>query len=90
MDYNSFYFRGPENKLNLKAYNLIVFTQMAACIDEETWLYHLKRNDYSNWLRYSVHDEDLATRINEIEKDEQHRPDSRQANVDLINDRYTA
>jgi hypothetical protein len=90
MDYNSFYFRGPENKLNLKAHNLMVFTQMAAGIDEETWFYHLKRKDYSNWLRHSVHDEELASLIDEIENDEQHMAGSRQAIVDLINDRYTA
>ena len=90
MDYNSFYFRGPENKLNLKAYNLVVFTQMAAGIDEETWRYHLVRKDYSNWLRHSVHDEELASLVDEIENDKQHMAGSRQAIVDLINDRYTA
>ncbi|AEV97943.1 haloacid dehalogenase [Niastella koreensis] len=90
MDYNSFYFRGPENKLNLKAYNLIVFTQMASGIDDETWFYHLKRKDYSNWLRHSVHDEELAALVNKIEIDEQYGAGSRQAIVDLINDRYTA
>ena len=56
MDYNSFYFRGPEGKLNLKAYNLIIFTQIAQGVEEETWLFHLKRKDYSNWIRYSIHD----------------------------------
>ena len=90
MDYNSFYFRGPENKLNLKAYNLMVFTQMAAGIDEETWRYHLIRKDFSNWLRHSVHDEELASLVDEIENDKQHIQGSRQAIVDLINDRYTA
>jgi hydroxymethylpyrimidine pyrophosphatase-like HAD family hydrolase len=90
MDYNSFYFRGPENKLNLKAYNLMVFTQMAAGIDEETWRYHLIRKDFSNWLRHSVHDEELARLVDEIENDKQHIQGSRQAIVDLINDRYTA
>ncbi|MFL5743124.1 MAG: HAD-IIB family hydrolase [Niastella sp.] len=90
MDYNSFYFRGPENKLNLKAYNLVVFTQMAAGIDEETWYYHLIRKDYSNWLRHSVHDEELASLVDKIENDGQHIAGSRQAIVDLINDRYTA
>jgi hydroxymethylpyrimidine pyrophosphatase-like HAD family hydrolase len=90
MDYNSFYFRGPENKLNLKAYNLVVFTQMASGIDEETWRYHLIRKDYSNWLRNSVHDEELASLVDDIENDKQHTAGSRQAVIDLINDRYTA
>lgn len=33
---DSFYFRGPENKLNLKANNLMTFIQMAEGIDDET------------------------------------------------------
>ena len=90
MDYNSFYFRGPEGRLNLKAYNLMIFTQMASGVDDETWLYHLQRNDYSNWLRNSVHDEELADLVSEIEKDEERYADSRQKIVELINERYTA
>lgn len=89
MDYNSFYFRGPENKLSLKAYNLVMFTQMAEGIDEETWRYHLKRKDYSNWLRHSVHDEELASLVGDIENDEQLRQGSRRAIIDLINEHYT-
>jgi hydroxymethylpyrimidine pyrophosphatase-like HAD family hydrolase len=90
MDYNSFYFRGPEGKLSLKAYNLVIFTQMASGIDEETWLFHLKRKDYSNWLRHSVHDEELADLVDAIENDKKHYSDSRQMIVELINERYTA
>jgi hypothetical protein len=89
MDYNSFYFTGPECKLNLKAYNLMIFTQMASGIDEETWLFHLKRKDYSNWLRNSVHDEELADLVDAIENDEKHYSESRQTIVELINERYT-
>src|SRR5262249_3034314 len=37
----SFYFRGAENKLNLKAQNLSMFLQIAEGIDDETWLFHL-------------------------------------------------
>ena len=39
----SFYFRGPEGKLNLRAQNLILFLQLAEGVDDETWLYHLRR-----------------------------------------------
>ena len=38
----SFYFRGPQQKLNLRAHNLMVFVQIAEGLDDETWLYHLK------------------------------------------------
>lgn len=89
MDYNSFYFRGPEDKLNLKAYNLVVFTQMASGVDEETWLFHLKRRDYSNWIRHSVHDVELADRVNAVENKEKRFQESRQAIIELINERYT-
>jgi hypothetical protein len=90
MDYNSFYFRGPEGKLALKAYNLVIFTQMASGIDEETWLFHLKRKDYSNWLRHAVHDAELADLVDAIENDRKHYAGSRQMIVNLINERYTA
>ena len=43
----SFYFRGPENALNLRAQNLMIFLQMAAGVDEATWLHHLHAGDYS-------------------------------------------
>jgi hypothetical protein len=41
--WHSFYFRGPEGRQNLKAQNLTIFCQIAEGIDEETWLYHLRR-----------------------------------------------
>lgn len=47
MRYHSFYFRGPDGRHNIKAHNLAVFCQIAAGIDEPTWLFHLRRNDYS-------------------------------------------
>jgi hypothetical protein len=89
MDYNSFYFRGPEGRLNLKAYNLMIFIQIASGVDDETWFYHLQRKDYSNWLRNSVHDKELADLVDAIENNEKHYPDSRQAIMELINERYT-
>src|SRR5690606_22349083 len=45
----SFYFQGPEGKLNLRAQNLMLFLQLAEGLDPETWMYHLKRHDYSSW-----------------------------------------
>jgi HAD superfamily hydrolase (TIGR01484 family) len=52
----SFYFRGPEEKLNLRAQNLIVFLQMAEGVDDETWLFHLHRGEYSHWFREKIKD----------------------------------
>ncbi len=65
----SFYFRGPENKLNLRAQNLSTFLQLADGIDDETWLFHLKRGDYSNWFDNTIKDADLAQAARQIEKE---------------------
>ena len=43
----SFYFRGPEGKLNLRAHNLILFMDLADGVDDETWLFHLRRGEIS-------------------------------------------
>jgi hypothetical protein len=56
----SFYFRGPEGKLNLRAQNLAVFLQLAEGVDDATWLHHLRQGDYSRWFRESIKDEPLA------------------------------
>jgi hypothetical protein len=63
----SFYFRGPQGKLNLRAQNLALFLQMAEGVDEETWLHHLRRGDYSRWFREAIKDEDLAAEAERIE-----------------------
>lgn len=65
-----FYFRGPGGKLNLKAQNLILFNQIAAGVDDATWLYHLRCGDYSRWLRDGVHDGILAAEAKRIETQE--------------------
>src|SRR5512138_207806 len=65
--YHSFYFRGPDGRHNLKAQNLAVFSQIAAGIDEKTWLFHLRNNDYSRWARDAIRDPWLAEHIERIE-----------------------
>jgi HAD superfamily hydrolase (TIGR01484 family) len=90
MGYNSFYFRGPENKLNLKANNLHTFIQMGSGVDDATWLYHLHRNDYTNWLRVSVNDEELALSVQKSGANNQDAQGSRKTIFKLIRDRYTA
>jgi len=64
----SFYFRGPEGKLNIRAHNLNLFTQIAEGVDEDTWSYHLKRHDYSEWLREAVKDDAVADEISMVER----------------------
>jgi HAD superfamily hydrolase (TIGR01484 family) len=87
---NSFVFKGPDHKLNLKANNLMTFIQMAAGVDDETWLYYLQRKDYSKWFRNSVNDEELARLTEKIEDTERNAVVSRKAIFQVINERYTA
>lgn len=46
---------------------MINFTQLAEGVDDETWLYHLQRQDYSRWLRDAIKDEELAEEAAQIE-----------------------
>jgi hydroxymethylpyrimidine pyrophosphatase-like HAD family hydrolase len=63
----SFYFRGPDGKLNLRAQNLVLFAQLGDGVDDATWQYHLARGDYSRWIRGSIKDDDLATEVQAVE-----------------------
>jgi len=87
----SFYFRGSNGALNLRAQNLTLFLQMAEGVDDGTWLYHLKRHDYSRWFIEAIKDEDLASEARQLE--ERLASDARQsrrAMRELIARRYTA
>jgi HAD superfamily hydrolase (TIGR01484 family) len=63
----SFYFQGPEGKLNLRAQNLILFLQLADGVDDETWTYHLRRGDYSRWFGEKIKDDGLAAEAARVE-----------------------
>jgi hypothetical protein len=90
MRYHSFFFRGPENRQNLKAQNLAVFAQIADGIDEETWLFHLRRGDYSRWFRSAVKDNYLADEAARIEQRQDLSPwETRKLIRSLIKARYT-
>jgi HAD superfamily hydrolase (TIGR01484 family) len=90
MRYHSFYFRGPGGRQNLKAQNLIVFSQIAEGIDEETWLFHLRRGDYSRWFRGAVKDKYLADQVERIEQRlELEASETRKLIRSLIEARYT-
>jgi hydroxymethylpyrimidine pyrophosphatase-like HAD family hydrolase len=87
----SFYFRGPEDALNLRAQNLMLFIQISGGVDDLTWMHHLRRGDYSAWFRHVIKDDELATEAAEIETDRTLGPaNSRQRIADAIARRYTA
>ncbi len=88
--YHSFYFRGADGRLNLRAQNLAIFCQIAEGLDEPTWMFHLRRHDYSRWFRDAIKDEYLAEQAERIEL----RPDltwfeSRHLICELVGARYT-
>lgn len=88
--WHSFYFRGPENLHNLKAQNLVVFCQLAQGIDEATWLFHLRRGDYSRWFRGAIKDGPLADEAELIERRLDLTPwQTRQMMTELVSIRYT-
>jgi hydroxymethylpyrimidine pyrophosphatase-like HAD family hydrolase len=64
----SFYFRGPEGKLHLRAQNLVLFLQLAEGVDDETWMYHLRKGEYSDWFRRCIKDEALAQEAAAVER----------------------
>lgn len=64
----SFYFRGPDRKLNLRAHNLILFLQLAEGVDDDTWTHHLRNGDYSEWVRRAIKDSGLAATIQQVER----------------------
>jgi hypothetical protein len=86
----SFYFRGPKDKLNLKAPNLFQFLQLADGVDDETWEFHRTKGDFSNWVRQQIKDNQLADELAEIEEDRDAEPkDTRAAVRAAIEARYT-
>ena len=86
----SFYFRGPSNKLNLKANNLMIFIQMAEGVDDDTWMYHLGKKNYSDWFRNAVHDDELSDATEKIEEQEIDAAKSKEKILNLIKEKYTA
>jgi hydroxymethylpyrimidine pyrophosphatase-like HAD family hydrolase len=85
----SFYFRGPDNKLNLRASNLITFVQMMEGVDDETFAFHLQRGDYSNWFRDNIKNAELAEEAGRIEAAGLEPGEGKEQMKRLIEERYT-
>ncbi len=87
----SFFFRGPDGRLKLRAQNLNVFLQLAEGVDDETWIYHLRRGDYANWFGAKIKDPDLAEAASRIEENLRNQPaaESRKKIREAIEKRYT-
>ena len=86
----SFYFRGPQGKLRLRAPNLTLFMDLADGVDDETWLYHLKQHEVSEWLRKGIRDDSIADEVAQIEQQREiDANDARRRIRELIEARYT-
>ena len=86
----SFYFRGPDARLNLRAQNLELFKQIGDGVDDATWTYHLQQHDVSRWFREVIKDESLATEAEAIESADLPASQSRTEIRQAIERRYTA
>jgi hypothetical protein len=88
---DSFYFRGPDGRLELRAQNLFLFLQIGDGVDDDTWLHHLRGHDYSAWMREKVGDDELADAVAAVEDDEGlSAAESRERIRGAVEDRYTA
>src|SRR5207302_1952978 len=86
----SFFFRGPEGKLKLRAQNLNLFLQIGDGVDDETWMHHLRQGDYSQWFLRRIKDAELASEAERVEQQPGATPqDSRAAIRAAIERRYT-
>jgi hypothetical protein len=67
-----------------------MFCQIAQGIDEATWMFHLRRGDYSNWFHHAIKDEFLASEAQRVERRRDLTPwQTREAIRELVNSRYT-
>jgi hydroxymethylpyrimidine pyrophosphatase-like HAD family hydrolase len=86
----SFYFRGAQKKLNLRASNLHQFLQLADGVDDDTWDHHRRQGDFSKWFREAIKDNQLADEIAEVEGNSAADPkDTRAAVRAAVEARYT-
>ena len=86
----SFYFTGADGRLKLRAQNLMLFLQIGDGVDDETWAFHLRRGDYSRWIRSAIKDDELADEIQVLENSTLSVQESRKRVRAGISARYTA
>ena len=88
----SFWFKGPDGRLNLRASTLSLFLYIAEGVDDDTWNHHLGQGDYSAWLRDGIRDETVAEQVAGIEQEAvkagEPAAESRRRVFAAINERY--
>jgi HAD superfamily hydrolase (TIGR01484 family) len=88
LEEDAFYFTGPGDRLNLRVQNLVLFSQIAEGVDDETWIWHLQRGDYEKWFRDAIGDDDLGDLAADL-SDADDPKDTRRRIVEAIEERYT-
>jgi hypothetical protein len=87
---SSFYFTGPDKRLKLRAHNLQMFLRLLEGIDDDTWIYHLHKGEYSQWFREKIKDDELADEAEYVEQKNNISPsESRDIIKNKIQERYT-
>ncbi len=87
----SFFFRGPNSVMNIRAQNLSMFMQVGDGVDRDSYLFHLRNGDFETWMRTSIKDEELADEVANIAANENLDLDeSRKLVRSAIEGRYTA
>lgn len=80
---------GARKQAEPKGTELMMFMQLAEGVDEETWIYHLRRTDYSKWIREKTRMRSAAA-IEAIESDQNiSAPESRRRITEAIQQLYT-
>lgn len=75
--------------MNLRAQNLTSFCELASGVDDDTWVFHLRRGDYSAWIAAVIRDDDLAEEVAAVEQASHLPPlESRRLVRDAIGERY--
>ena len=85
----SFFFRGADERLNLRAHNLTLFVELADGVDDPTWQWHRERGDYARWIADSIKDPELAAEVETIERSTMPSSEARQLLREAITRRYT-
>ena len=88
LEEDSFYFTGPDDRLRLRVQNLMLFSQIAEGIDDETWAWHLQRGDYERWFRDAIGDDDLAGIAADLADDDDPK-ETRRRILQAIEEKYT-
>ncbi len=68
----------------------MIFLQIADGVDDDTWLHHLKRHDFSRWMKDAIKDDELADDVKSVEDGEADPSASRKRVRDAVERRYTA